>query len=540
MSMSYDVKAASHASYRTLLSIERPPVVIDHFRVMKQVLTRPDMYHDAFWTRYPQDCFKLITKQHVHQVAQKFFANIGAYYATLTSPTRLNVFYDEQSYTVIHKHAGSVRMFVFFRALSWSGSFKTVKLGLKIDAILSPCGFTKTDNQQEILNEIKIRTHAPLAGLSTPLYNFHTQKDVFHFMIHGWASEGSLADFLKKPRSMVEKDHLVTLLLDKMSLFHKHAVHKDLSISNILVDHTSGVLQLYLNDFGCSILGEDPLESKVMSTRSMYLAPEMIRRSFGVISEYDWEEVFEGPFTQEDWVKHERFQVAVLISEIYLGQNLYQKYHRLKKPIFYKSYEEIRADNKLCYQLERYFEDRLEELKSVYYRAFGRFYWTLLDDSSYKHRLPYGRHNMSRPDPMYRGTRFPDLSEDLVLTNQDDFTNPALCQQYDDLFEEIYCDESKRGLLDTSLDETGRAFVESFYKKAFSNLKSYYFKALAKFKADCDDPMTEIIDEVLGSYEAPYKDQLRSRLVALLPLLDYDPTKRPPFETIKEALGTIL
>jgi hypothetical protein len=464
-----------------------------------------------------------LTNTLISNFAKTFFSNLGLIYDTLNvKDPLLGVRLGQKYYMFILKVGIRPDFFVIFRGLSFNGSYKQVYLGAKIAESITPIAFSHSTSFQEGIKEIAFRQNTVLSKVLLPLHHQWTNiAQTSVSMITTWATEGTLQDCILRNPTLEKKDFLALKLLECMSKFHHKAVHKDLHWSNVLVNREGGEISLFLNDVGLSAKADEKEVLNIVGTSSIYLAPELIRR-FAPLHGYFWQDAFYDEMSFDDWIKSERYQVGNLLSLIYLGKTPHTFLVDLARindtyPKERKNFDVLRKDFLDCYSLAESFldDDERWDLEAEYKEAFQLYY----------DELPYFQGCVYKTSG-HETTL--DLSRD-YMTYLEEEVEAAV---YDGFFDEMYADWDRRLILESYLKEKVKENTDQFYLKAFNRMKASYSEDLKAALAETIALVTEPLAEALPRY-ATLED---GRMEAILPLFDQDPTKRPDFETIRQAL----
>jgi hypothetical protein len=489
-------------------ALEAPDVL----NPIKALLANPAQGYVDYLNLYSHGSPKLITLEHVHRFAKEFFSNIAVYGACAVSAQPLHVLktsYDSQ--VVVHNEAGKCSLYPIFERFRWKGSFKIVFLVLKVSDVFSPCGISVSNDKKEASRELAFRRHADIAPLLTPL-TVGWEAGVQTIMIHGWASKGTLHDALKTAYTLKEKDSLVLQLLDKMHIFHQHALHKDLSTTNLLVNSTSSGLTLYVNDVGTSVMKSETDDLKIVTTNSTNLAPELIARCAPTHGLF-WDHVFPCEITADEWELSERFTIGHIILQIYLGESPYKSLQKdqeihARHPLTKLPFNVIYADYRMRYQLEGYLSSvDADEIISAYQLAFIEYYNFNLKPRA----APFSESEEGGAKASNKHTE--EMKEALFIQH---FSDPDLRHQ-----------------LDPYLGASA-AQVVHLWKKAYSRMQKAfnfdYYGDLARIILTTG-PLTTAFPDI--------ESLMGGRIKAVLPLLDLDPSKRPALANIAAALRAL-
>lgn len=414
---------------------------------------------------------------------------------------------DTGTQIILHKNAGLIDLYPLFEKFLWKGSYKTVFLSLKISQTLTPAGLSTSEDIEESKKEIFFRKHAQIAPLLTPLY-LEWEAETQYNLVHGWAARGTLQDVILKPMSLAEKDEIACQLLEKMSVFHQFAIHKDLNINNIIVDHTAAGIQVHINDVGGSALKTNAEDMKEVAVNSYNLAPELLREC-AKTQGYFWDSLFEADFSASQWELSERFQVAIMISQIYLGTHPYSLLQNKasieeKYPLRDLAFRDLRTLYASCYKLDEFLSSiELEELKKCYVIAYDRMHSKELSKFSALIQTTAAELLGTSIDSEERQKEH----EELALHH---FNTLSLRQNLEPYLED--------------LKETTNLLYRAAYKRMDFTCRTEVYSDLAKIIAEASRPLIELVPDLPARTEG--------RIVALLPLLDLDPSKRPPLQTI--------
>ena len=144
----------------------------------------------------------------------------------------------------------------------------------------------KARTKQRLMQEIKI--HRDLKHENIVLYNHFFEDANNVYMVLDLCHNGSLADMLKKRKSIdeIEARYYIKQLLDAVEYCHKkRIIHRDLKLGNILLDKE---MTIKLSDFGLAAkLNFEDEKRRTMCGTPNYIAPEVLDSKFGHSYEVD-------------------------------------------------------------------------------------------------------------------------------------------------------------------------------------------------------------------------------------------------------------
>lgn len=465
----------------------------------------------AYRSRFPLGTYQLINEAAVQNVAKLFFQTIPFFEEFIASEHLINVTHssDTVQFIATKTPEASLDIYALFIKNCWKGSYKLVIQGLKITDQLLPIGASISDiseTDSEAKKEIAFRRHPHIGRVLTPLlFNWSAREQ--DNMIHSWACFGTLHEFLRKNPALglASLDIISLQMLESLEIFHSHhAVHKDLTSDNFVLDGAEGTLKVFINDVGSSCFSEDEEELHTVATHGYNMAPELLQKCITLKGNF-WHSIFKVPVSFEEWVASERFQIACLITKVYLGKTPFE--FACKRDEIWDLFPAMRVQftdytsQASCYRLDQYLEieDRAL-LTRAYDKAFSLYYPT----------LP-GKEGLD-PDHLEGEQQFEYLSA----------------------FVEIFNSEF-RVTLKAFLGKD-EAAVKALYKKAekimAARFQEAFYGALNLFIASSKTPPQELIP---ASHA-----KIKARLDALTPLFNLDPSKRPNLSTIRAALQVAI
>ncbi|KAL0222416.1 hypothetical protein RCL1_002270 [Eukaryota sp. TZLM3-RCL] len=128
-----------------------------------------------------------------------------------------------------------------------------------------------------IINEIELHSRLEHPNI-IELYSFSEDKSSFYIFLE-YCNHGNLYSYLNNNKRLSETTVrlLGSQLVDALSYLHSHnIVHRDLKLSNVLLQSTNGTLSLKIGDFGLALLlNEHEGEADTICGTINYLAPEV-------------------------------------------------------------------------------------------------------------------------------------------------------------------------------------------------------------------------------------------------------------------------
>lgn len=432
---------------------------------------------------YQSDAFhgtsKQISKTLIKKVGIYFRQKMGEIHQfSQTTEAMLIRKIDDEITVLIQNDAHKVILYSLFNKYCWKGGYKKVFLTAKIDHQISPIGISVTDDKKDFQKELLFRTKPELKPLMTTSHFKYRQGRNF-YLGHGWACSGSLSSVNLDDISTDYRDSIALQLLQKMSVFHQYAVHKDLHTGNLLLDYDGASLQLFINDFGSSEMKEHPENMGSVITRSHNLAPEILKK-VGPERSFQWSEPFSSDLSFEDWELCERFAIGQIILHLYLGYN----------PVF-KTID-------------------LSHLKS-HYPLLNKSWKTLSKNINDHFENLFHLDSHLEPDDIH------ELSE-LYLKS---FQVHQITQKPS--FDEFVKDIHNKKTLFSLLSDEDKETVLTIYKDAHERMiDDYIIKSFAlKAKAVCE--LSVPIDSLIKDMTL----KIKKRIDAVITLCDLDPSKRP-------------
>jgi hypothetical protein len=497
------------------LSLEASPQIAlkapDPLDKVRQFLTHPNQAHIDYTTNYTSGSAKFITKTFFKKIFCDLSSKTDVLVDFATSSMNLQTIKGaSQTQYILHRSKSDVRIFALFDEKHWKGSYKIVLPVILVSPTPVLLGVSVSSDLAEAKQELFFRKHPEISKTLTSLHLYWESPDQANF-IHGWANKGTLKDALKTPFSIEERDSLVIQFLEKMAIFHDHALHGDINSMNALVNRTSSGLTLYINDVGSSSLKNNPTGSKTIATNCYNLSPEIIKvcqPSHG----YHWNYIFETELSFEQRMLGERFTCGRIALEIYLGKDPFRALQnedviRTMFPLIDTSFMVLRTQYAQCYQLDCYLNSTEKpRLRLFYKEAFDRYMSTPIT-SVYN----------ALSDFIISATYTPALD-----------TLSGISHKFSDYFE----NPDLRAKLEAYLSAENSLEVEDIYRSAYRRMQETFISTaygdLAKVIA-LSDQRLEQMRPSLGLLDG-------GRLETLLPLIDLDPAKRPDLRTIVAAL----
>lgn len=514
----------------------KEPLRIDYCLVelFEKVMKSPKIAWDYLKATTSSRVCALVTQEKIETFATQYFAQHASIIAACFSHEPIgHVKLSNENSFLILKGDKECALFAVFKNISWKGGHKKVYLALEVSDDVRARAFTVTPYQFEYAKEMKFRMH-PVIGKMAPLVSYHGTFGGQYFMSCQFASRGNMGAADLSLLMPAEKNTVAFKLLDKLMRFHTLGVHKDLNASNILLEGSLTVTDVYINDFGTSALFTEPRLQKIVSGHAIYLAPEILKRCVPYKG-YVWSEAFESDLTFNDWILAERYQLGAILTHLYLNQDIFEYNHALKDPACYKPFTDLVMNEDLLQSVFVHIpEDEVSRLHYIYYNAFKQYYWTLLDK---REDLPFSRHNTILDSTSEASLEFPYTPKGLKLLNAEDATNVQLKSDYDKLFQSVLNETEGRILLEDYISPDVYAEVLFYFQKTAHHMKSNAFYYLSKFKFENEASAEVLARPLLDRLATPLKEETSHILEAIMPLLDQDPTKRP---SLDEVAGQLL
>ena len=130
-------------------------------------------------------------------------------------------------------------------------------------------------SSQRIISEIKIHSRLDHKSI-VKLYNYFEDKECIYIVLE-LCNNGNLYQYLKRfgPLSEYDATNLIHQILIALQYLHeRHIIHRDLKLSNILLNDDS---EIKICDFGLAIQFEHPDEEHfTLCGTPNYIAPEVI------------------------------------------------------------------------------------------------------------------------------------------------------------------------------------------------------------------------------------------------------------------------
>lgn len=469
-------------------------------------------------------CKDVINAAAIEKVALFFNKNLRAifHWAIGASETHIQKI-DADISVMLHKRNDLCMIYAIFLKNVTRGGYKRVHLAAKITNVIEPFGVTFCEDRKDFEIELSFRQNPRFKPLLTDFEAYERIGREF-VVAHTWANCGSLYEILKNPQDVFYKHQFAKQLLEKLHTFHTNgALHLDLHSQNLLVNYDGGFkVDLYINDVGSSILKSKPLAARRVATQSSYLAPEILHKlapSHG----YYWDEVLDFDLTIEERELSERFQIGLILYEIYFGKPLYKNFVtdaeiKTTFPLYLMSSAKA-FSSPLIFSLDKYVEDvDFEDIESHFRDAFDRYYKTL----TYHEGMPF----------------YPATGEEAPVEGLDpSFSKQEqLAARYDAIFDEHFKDIEKRFLMIKHLDADGLENFIRIYKLARrdheSDISRFRYEKYARSIAGITKPISELIPGILDDHDEIMK--------VFMPLLSLNPQERPTLDVVLAALNAKL
>jgi serine/threonine protein kinase len=439
------------------------------------------------------------------------------------------------NYLFINKVSKNYRLYFIFKDLAWKGSYKQIRLGVEIGDEITPLGFSLLSHDPVNFNELTVRSNV-MVGLISPKIYFSGMIKGTHFFCHEFAHYGSCGSFAKEAIGLKSRHYLAIEFLEHLKDLHEMGVHKDLHIGNLVVSKTAVGFSIKINDFGSFMYKNERSYPGLMTTASRNLSPEIMRKCFTLTGTHRWDKVFDAKLSFLDWELLERFHAGVILINILTGRSPFDMILKSLKPQYFQSLDSISTISDKINFLRPYLSEKeLSDLWDMYYEAFHHFYWTLFES---RDDLPYNKHNTQAYEDGYLGPFFKSCPFKIRFKNLDDFENLDLHEAYTDLFESFFNHEERIKPLESYLTADQKVKCEQILKSCDNRIKASY--DVDDFYPDLlmtlDRPIIEFLDVFLSRFEAVIQAHMRPRLEIILPLLDFDPDRRPDLLSIATKL----
>lgn len=452
----------------------------------------------TYRSRFFEGSYSLVNEALLKKITRLFFMKMSCLNDYILSENKLMILESNPlKLNLVISKKPELTIYAFFLDRSWEGSYKRVFLGVKITDKLEPVGLSESDISAsvcEVEKEIFFRRHPHISKVLTPLFFDWKEKETQkHYMIHSWCGLGSLRAFLKseKSQSLPILDQLALQMLTSLDTFHKYgAVHKDLSSTNFIVDAQGDKIAIFINDVGSSCLQNNTKELRMITTSSNHLAPELLNKCIP-IGGFHWDTVFEVPLNFKDWVYNERFQIAILILNLYLRTNPYltisplEKLHEQLLELYAHQQTDLTL-NPICHSLDEYLNPvQKNQLIGLYENAYHGY-----------NKAIKGGGEVSFSTLFYSKSRV-DLSP--------------------------YLEDCK---------SLATLLYTQAYHKMCAAFENHFYSSVARFIVSNTTPIVKLLPKMDKKMEA--------RIKALSPLLDLDRAKRPDLITIRAALQVAI
>lgn len=515
-------------------SLIKGPAPIDPLSKIKHITMNIRAYHELYQDTFNSGTHKIASLEQLTEIAQATIAKLGEFYKALRDKKEISCVKLNPKFVAIFTSRHEINaLYVIFKKHKWSGSFKNVYFGIRLKDSLMPVGLSSTDEEIEFNKEVALRRHPELSHLLTTMHLEWSEGQYFN-MIHSWASRGTLDDALCYDLPIQQKDIFALQLLSKMHIFHQYAVHKDLKTTNLLIDRVGESLNLIINDVGSSCFRDDEKSLKEVTTNAVFLAPELIRRCAGV-SGYFWDDLFELDISFDDWIMSERYQVGLIIAEIYLGESIHKMIHdaravKAKFPLRNLPFEAMTKDTKLLYRLDTYLQaEHKDKLQEIFAEALAKKQAQIQSKAS-----AGGGLETEDNQSCY------NLADFLMMALLKAESKPkSLVPDAAEGLEEPKDDNSfKQQLFETTTlrDDLHEFLDESAFSKLYDVYSELYGIMQRKLSIALYEDMAKMIAHLssrVDSYLGPIPRKERKRLEAIFPLLDLDPSKRPDLNKVR-------
>lgn len=469
---------------------------------------------------HQKDLFRGVAKMHITAATIEFIAKhfLKTQKKLFEWLVRDDAAYIDQvckELTLIYfKDTTSCRLYAVFNQVRWQGGYKKVHLAAKITTVIEPYGVAFCDDRKDFYNELRFRQLASLSPLFTQ-FDCYTRFKRDYIAPHTWANLGSLSSVIKAGVDPFYKHQIARQLLQKMHLFHSEALHMDLHSQNLLINYDGSFsLDLFINDVGGSVLKTDEDAGKAIATQAAYLAPELLKRILPHKGHY-WNDVFNMDFTIQDRELSERFQIGLILYEIYFGEKLYNRLItseqiRQSFPLYSLKFSQAVQSTNLFY-LDQYLdEDQINDLETLFRDNFDKYYATL----AYEPGMPF----------------YPDTLKNAPVEGlaDSDESEERRAELYDSIFEAHYKDLEKRFTMLRLASEHLIQDIFKIYKEAFLEFKqdesTIQYRFYGKVMSELSRPIQELVPGIL--------DEHGGIMNAFMPLLSLNPLERPSLDVI--------
>lgn len=478
-----------------------------------------------------KDLFHGVAKMHltaaaIELIARHFLKTQKSLFAWLVSDNAAFIDPLCKELTLIYfKDSKSCKLYAVFNKVCWRGGYKKVHLAAKITSVIEPYGVAFCDDRKDFYNELRFRQLASLSSLFTH-FDCYTRHKSDYIAPHTWANLGSLGSVLKARIDPFYKHQLAKQLLQKMHKFHSEALHMDLHAQNLLVNYDGGFkLDLFINDVGGSVLKTEADAGKAVATQAAHLAPELLQRILPHKGHY-WNDVFNMDFTIQDRELSERFQVGLILYEIYFGEKLYNKLISSEQirhsiPLYGLKFAQAIQSPHL-FDLDRHLDrDQIADLETLFRDSFDNYYATL----AYEPGMPF-----------YPTTLKNAPVEGLDDSDESEESEERRAEIYDGIFEAHFKDPEKRFTMLRLLSDHLITDILKIYKEAFVEFKeeesSIQYRFYGKVMSELSRPIQELVPGILDEH-----DEIMS---VFIPLLSLNPLERPTLDVILANLETRL
>lgn len=415
---------------------------------------------------------------------------------------------------IYFKDSKNCTLYAVYHQACWRGGYKKVHLAAKITSVIEPYGVAFCDDRNDFYNELRFRQIASLSPLFTQ-FDCYTRHKRDYIVPHTWANLGSLSSVIKTGVDPFYQHQLAKQLLQKMHLFHIEALHMDLHSQNLLVNYDGSFkIDLFINDVGGSVLKTDANAGKAVATQAAYLAPELLKRIQPHKGHY-WNDVFDMDFTIQDRELSERFQVGLILYELYFGEKLYNKLItreqiRLSVPLYGLKFAQA-VQSPHLFDLDRYLDDdQIADLETLFRDSFDKYYATL----TYEPGMPF-----------YPATLKKAPVEGLDDSEESEERRNEL---YDSIFEAHYKDPEKRFTMLRVANNDHVLDIFKIYNEAFREFKNeestIQYKFYGKVMSELSRPIQELVPGILEEHGGIME--------VFMPLLSLNPLERPTLDVI--------
>jgi len=419
--------------------------------------------------------------------------------------------------------------------MAWKGSFKKLCLGLEVSETLKPIGISLLVNDPANLNELRVRSDA-IINIIAPKIFFHGMLGSTPFFCHEFAHYGSCSSFLRNAVPFPILHRLMINFVDSLDDLHGLAIHRDLHVGNLVVFKTEFGFSIKINDLG-TLMFKGSLESPaVMTTNSINLSPEIMKRCHSIAKAHQWDTIFDAGLSFLDWELMERFHAGIILLNIMLGKNPLRIVLEEKKPqLFIQASSFATSSEKVNFLRSYFLEVELDEIRNLYFSAFHCFYWTLLDK---RVDLPYNKDNTLIVPIDFVGPTLLGYPGKITFKDPQDFENLDLHEAYTAIFDE-YFDSTQLSCLDSYLAPKAFSRIEEIVDRCDERLKLTpidYNDEYARILLNLDEPLESYKGSFLKGVHPTLIAQVSTRLDIIFPLLNLDPDARAPLRWVTDHL----